>query len=53
MIKPLVKSMTVSQDHVCEALEVYLRAMSMVDDNYKVTRVTGSGTHFTVIVERE
>lgn len=48
-----MRKVTISKDHVCAALEGYLKALSMINDEDRVTEVSGSGTHFTVITERE
>lgn len=49
----MIKKLKIEKKHVDAALEGYLKAMSMIDDNDTVVEVTGSGTHVTVLVERE
>ena len=53
MKKPTVKKLTLRRGHVLSALEGYLKAMSMMDDDYTVTDILGTGSEFTVIVEKE
>jgi hypothetical protein len=49
----VIKKQTIRKDHVLSALEGYMKALGMIDDDTTVIDVTGSGTHFTVITEKE
>jgi hypothetical protein len=49
----MIHKKTVSKEHIHAAVEGYLKALGMIDDDTTVTNVTGSGTHFTVITEKE
>lgn len=48
-----MKKLKVEKRHVNAALEGYLKSLSMINDDETVTEVSGSGTHYTIITEKE
>lgn len=52
-MKPRIKTLQVSRDHVLAALEGYLKAMTMLDDDYTVVEISGSGGSYSIVAERD
>lgn len=47
------KKLTVSREHARVALEGYLKALSMINDDDRVVDFSGPGSEITVIIEKE